>query len=425
MRYRFVALILGMVCSPLLASPQDAAPIKLSRGAREACAALAQADGSSPAILLVDVAKLDDVDTSTLLDALADLRMSKSPVFAVCDRPGAGVRDGAAMVALACDATVVTKGTGFFGAQGSWCTSDTRRERLGLTIKFLSGLDREFTSRFLSTDRTLVWSQDARFNASVSDPGAIKLADAGAVIACSADSLRAIGIDLPEFASIDDAVSAIAKGSIQPRTKSTAVASGGGGQRAPAGAAGTTRPGGSLGGNGKVGGQTGGNPGGTPPPPTPAAPSSSSPSTPKAAPTPTAPAPINEAKLAEEVAKYGASLGELKGLLREFNDYFKGIKGIWTSPNKGLKWVWDDRSDHTEHKDTKMICQRLQRDIKTKMSTLESCMKTVERIVKDKEHPELVRMKTNMAALDGLRAAFERNKVSNYETYYGQVMSLK
>jgi hypothetical protein len=72
-----------------------------------------------------------------------------------------------------------------------------------------------------------------------------------------------------------------------------------------------------------------------------------------------------------------------------------------------------------------MTCHRLQRDIKTKMSTLESCLKTMERVVKDDSNPDLARMKANVPALDGLRAAFERNKVSNYETFYGQVMALK
>lgn len=420
MRHWIVAAVVGTVCTSLCGSPGAVEQIKLSDGVGEACQALARASESDPVALIVDVAQLDDLETSRLIDALADLRVEKRRVFALCDGIDGKIEDGATIVALACDAAIVLSGTKLVGPSADWCESATREARLELALVSLGQLNTELAARIFKNDAELAWSRDREYAASSKDPGAIVLARSGQPVSFSATTLRDVGISGPVFNSVADAVHAIEAGTVQPRLNPSMSASKGQpGRRTPPGGVSVPRPSGSLGGSGAGGG-------GTTPSTPPTAPSATpTPAAPKSTPVPSTPAPINEAKLAQEVAEYNAALGELKGLLREFNDYYKGTKGIWSSPNPGLKWVWEDRSDHTEHKDTKMICQRLQRDIKTKMSTLESCLKTVERLVKDKEHPEIVRMKANVPALDGLRAGFERNKVSNYETYYGQVMSLK
>jgi hypothetical protein len=420
MRNWIVAAVVGFSCSSLYGSPRAVEQVKISNGVGEACQSLADAQESDPVALIIDTARLGDLDTSRLLDAIADLRIEKRRVFALCAGVDGKLEDGASIVALACDATILLAGTNLMAPKADWCQSPTRAARIELALVSLGQLDARLASRFLKTDSELAWSRDREYAASSQDPGAIVLAQPEQPVSLAATTLRDIGVAAPVFNSVADAVRAIESGAVQPRTKPTMSASKGQpGRRTTTGGSNVGRPSGSPGGSGTSGGVT------TPSTPPAASPSAPTPAAPKSTPAPTATAPINEAKLAEEVAEYNAALGELKGLLREFNDYYRGIKGTWSSPNKGLKWVWEDRSDHTEHKDTKMICQRLQRDIKTQMSTLESCLKTVERLVKDKEHPEVVRMKANVPALDGLRAGFERNKVSNYETYYGQVMSLK
>lgn len=369
MRNWIVAAAAGIMTLSAHAATIAAGPIKLSAGVDAACEAIATAPAAAPQVMLVDVPTIDASGTRSLLDAINDRREAKGTVMAICTSKTTPTSEGAAIVALACDAVVLIKGASLVGAETAWCRSASSRGRLGSDLARLGRVDPKLAARFLDSTADLTWSEGVGFN----PPAATgrKVAIAGQPIACNAGLLTELGIEAKEVDSADAALAMIAEGRVKPRQLMATA-------KAP------TRP-----------------------------------AAPKAQPAGA------DAKVAEKVAEYGSALGELKGLLREFNEYYKGDKGIWTSPNEGLKWVWEDRSDHTEHKDTKMICQRLQRDIKTKMSTLESCLKTVERVVKDDRNLDLARMKANVPALDGLRAAFERNKVSNYETYYGQVMSLK
>ena len=369
MRNWIVAAVVGVMSVSAHATTLAAGPIKLSAGIDAACEAIAAAPAAAPQVMLVDVPTIDASAARSLLDAINDRREAKGTVMAVCTSKTAPTREGAAIVALACDAVVLVRGVSLVGAETAWCKSASSRERFGSDLARLGRIDPKLAARFLDSTADLTWSEGVGFN----PPAATgrKVASAGQPIACNAGLLTELGIEAKEVDSTDAALAMLAEGRVKPR-KLMATA------KVP------TKP-----------------------------------AAPKAQPAGA------DAKVAEKVAEYGAALVELKGLLREFNEYYKGDKGIWTGPNEGLKWVWEDQSDHTQHKDTKMTCQRLQRDIKTKMSTLESCLKTVERVVKDESDPDLARMKANVTALDGLRAAFERNKVSNYETFYSRVMALK
>lgn len=369
MRHWIVALMVGIAAAAAQAACFGAGPIKLSEGIDAVCETIAATPPSTPRVLLVDVPTLDPNSTRSLLDAINDLRNAKGMLLAVCTSKATPTREGAAIAALACDAMVIVKGGSLVGAETSWCKSASSRDRLSEDLARLGRIDPKLAARFVDSATELTWLDGVGFNPP--DQSARKIAAAGKPLACNAAALTEFGIEVKEADSIDTALAMVSEGRVRPRKPLTSA-------KAPA-----------------------------------------KPAAPKSPPAGT------DQKLSEKLAEYGTSLAELKVLLREFNDYFKGDKGIWKYKNPGLKWVWSDQSDNTDHADTRMACQRLQRDIKTKMSNLDSCLKSVERLVKDNAHPEVVRMTANKVALDGLRSAFERNKVSNYETFYPQVLALK
>lgn len=397
------------------AAAQSPSQIKLSMGADAVAKALAEKSGDGPRVLLFDAATVTPEATDTLLSAIDDLRRGGGTLFALCPLSAAGIKDGAAIAAMACDGVVFVKGAELAGAESDWCTSASRRDRIAADLSRLGRVDEQLARRFLDTTKDLSWSPKSGYTADAT--GSTNVATAGKRLSLGSPQLKKLGIGSTECESVQAAIAEIAAGKVKPREKTiatTAASTGGtGGKTAPGGKAGSPGAGSPA------------NPP-TPKPSTPSAPSA--PATPKP-PTPSAPAApaapvVGQEKLAEKLTEYSKTLADLKGVLKEFNDYYIGVRGVWTSEHRGLKWVWEEGADHTRHPDTKVTCQRLQRDIKTKMGILESCAKTVERIVKDKEHPEVVRMKAHKVALDGLKAGIERNKVSSYETYYKQVMGL-
>ncbi len=369
MRHWIVAAVIGMVSVAVHAEVVAPGPIKLSAGVEAACEAIAAASPGVAQVMLIDVPAIDATRTRTLLDAINDRRELKGSVMAVCTSKTAPTRDGAAIVALACDAMVLVEGASLVGAETTWCKSASSRERIGSDLARLGRIDPKLAARFCESTTELTWTEGVGFNS----PGerAKQIAAPGKPLSCTAPSLRELGIEAHEADSPELAIALISEGRVAARKPKTSA---------------------------KLPG---------------------SPAPAKSLPTGA------DAKVAEQVAEYATALAELKSLLREFDDFFEGRKGRWKWKNPGLRWVWSDQAENTDHADTRMACQRLQRDMKTKMSNLDSCLKSVERILKDKGHPEVVRMTANKAALDGLRAAFERNKISNYETFFRQVMALK
>ena len=395
--HRFARSVLAALLPSLgIAGPcaaQDPPPaIKLSIGTEAAAKAIGAKPAGGTNAILVDVASLGVDGTATILSAIDDLRRAGGTAFAVCPNSAAGIKDGAAVVALACDALLFVKSAELTGADDGWCTSASRRDDIARKLTALGRIDSLLADRFTTSTKALSWSAKAGFTAD--DSGSVKLASAGKPIACGAAQLTRVRVAATEYDSVDSALKAIADGKIKPRTSAPALPAGGSGL--PSAPRNPTVP-----------------PTVTPPP-----------SAPNAPPSPASPS-ATDPKLAPKLAEYATTLGELKTLLDEFDDYYVGRRGVWTSEHRGLKWVWEDGSEHTRDPDTKVTCQRLQRDIKTKIGALDSLSKVVERIAKDREHPEVVRMKAHKVALDGLKIGIDRNKVSNYETYFKQVMALK
>jgi ABC-type histidine transport system ATPase subunit len=104
MRHWIVAAVVGMMTVSAHAATIAAGPIKLSDGIDAACEAIAAAPATAPQVMLVDVPTIDASGVRSLLDAINDRREAKGSVMAVCTSKTAPTREGAAIVALACDA---------------------------------------------------------------------------------------------------------------------------------------------------------------------------------------------------------------------------------------------------------------------------------------------------------------------------------
>lgn len=349
---------------------------------------------SAPAVrgahaLVIDAARVDHAGALKLLKSLQTLRRAGGSVVAVCPPPSAGAVEGSAILAMACDAVVFIKGGEVAGASPAWCGDETERAALVQELEGISRLDPLLSARLVDATAALSWTPKSGFKADAT--GAVKLASAGQPIKLGASQLKRVQVAVQEFATMEEAVAAIEAGTVEAR-------------KDPAAAPPASPP-----------GNPPRNPAGSPPS-TPAA----NPGAPSAAPN----AEI-EAKLAPKVREYAQELSKLQGLLREFDDYFYGRAGVWTTQHKSLKAVWFNEADNTRDANTKTRTERLQRDMKTAMSAMTSAARSIEKIAKNPEHPEVVRTKSHQAALEGLRAAFERNKVSNYEEFSKKVLQLK
>ena len=340
-----------------------------------------------PIQLVLDRPSLDPREAHALLMAIADLRLAGGSVVAICPRPSAAAagspdRGGVAIVALACDALVFEAGASLRGAQPGWCPSAARRIDLAATLAELGRIDQVLANRIVDCTTPLSWSSRTGFAPYSRDR--VELAAANEPLALSASMLRSVGMPAQEFASVTDAIAAIAAGSVVPRAAA-----------APVGA-----------------------------PPSPPA-GSPAPPAGRVAEVPQTLDPEVQAKVDAKAEEYEDILDELKRSLDDFNEHFHGRRGVWNTANRSLKDVWRDKSDNTRDSATKLRCERLQRDMKEHISSLGRISKAVDRLVKDDKHPLVVRFKANQEELEGLRVALDRNKVDDYEKYFPKVEKLK
>jgi len=379
-------------------------PVKLSSDVATVRSALRAKPADGRVTLLVDRATLDPDETEALLGAIDDARAAGTTVVAVCPRAGNGVSDGAGIVALSCDAIVFVKGAEIAGACEGWCGSTNQADRIAAQFVSLARIDPTLGARFLDCAKALSWSPQTGFKPDSS--GAAKLALAGKPLRLGASQLKRVQVATEEFDTLDAALSAVASGNVKARDQAAASGT----------ASGPSIPGGSVPGGSVPGGSK---PGGTKP-------SVGSPSgTAPKAPAGTTVDPAIAEKLAPKLREYAKTLSELQALLREFDDYFYGRRGTWKLSPLGLRTVWLDGSDHTDHVETQITCERLQRDMKTKMTLLSSAAKSIGKIAKDDANPDVVRTKSHQAAFDDLRIAFSRNKVTHYETASKLVIQMK
>lgn len=379
-------------------------PVKLSSDVATVRSALRAKPADGRVTLLVDRATLDPDETEALLGAIDDARAAGTTVVAVCPRAGNGVSDGAGIVALSCDAIVFVKGAEIAGACEGWCGSTNQADRIAAQFVSLARIDPTLGARFLDCAKALSWSPQTGFKPDSS--GAAKLALPGKPLRLGASQLKRVQVATEEFDTLDAALSAVASGNVKARDQAAASGT----------ASGPSIPGGSVPGGSVPGGSK---PGGTKP-------SVGSPSgTAPKAPAGTTVDPAIAEKLAPKLREYAKTLSELQALLREFDDYFYGRRGTWKLSPLGLRTVWLDGSDHTDHVETQITCERLQRDMKTKMTLLSSAAKSIGKIAKDDANPDVVRTKSHQAAFDDLRIAFSRNKVTHYETASKLVIQMK
>jgi hypothetical protein len=330
--------------------------------------------------LVLDRETIDASAVSEMLEAISTLRAGRGSVIAVCPKQSGASKDGVAILALACDALVFEKGASLRGAQNDWCADRAEALKIADALGRLGGIDARLARRLVDCTKPLSWTVGAGFDDA--GTGKVSLAEAGKPIELTASLLTKVGIKTSEMGSVDDAVKAIENRSVVARTASASK-----------------------------------------PPSTPKTPNS--PATPSAPATPAASDPAVQTKVDAELAEYAEALSTLKKDLKEFDEFFDGRRGRWTTENKSLKEVWLDKSDNTRDQETKNRCERLQREMKEQISTMGSVVKTVEKLLKDKQHPTCQRLRANQVILDGLKVSFERNKVSDYEKFSPQVDSLR
>lgn len=391
-----LVLALSIVAFPSLAATQTAPPspsaplVDLSKGAGGAAALIAARPKGEPLYVQVDATELGPSETQQILYALADRRSEGGVSIAFAT----DARAGGAIIALACDAIVVVGSDSLTGAGPAWCPSRAQRDAIAADLARLGRIAPELARRFVDATEALSWTPGQGFSSSVS--GQLMLAPPSGAIRIDRSLLSSVGVETHASPNPLDAALLVASGQVKPRADLIAASA----PTAPTTPSAPAAPGA---GNSKgVGG----------PPSLPA-------NQPDVASSEIA------KKMAPKLAEYAATLAELKTELQKFNEYYTGDEGIWTSANKSLKEVWIDGSDHTRDANTKLACERMQRDLKSLLRKIENSGNTVERIAGSVAHPEVARIKSNQPVLDGLRAAFERNKASNYDQYYPQVLKLK
>lgn len=345
-----------------------------------------------PYALILDRDSLDSKSTDALLAAITDLRAAGGSVIAICPKasPATGqqtVSDGVAVIALACDALVFESGATLVGARSDWCASTSKRKEISDKLALLGRIDPTLASRIIDCSTDLSWSQSEGFKAS--RDGDVELAAASQPITLTAAILKSISVETEEFKTLTDATAAIERATIQPRPAAS--------RNTPARGLGSgSAPGGGL-------------------------------NSPADSAKPQAPAidPEMQAKVDAKLKEYDATLAELKRDLDAFDRFFTGTDGTWTTGNRGLREVWQDKSDNTRHGETKLKCERLQRSLKEDITSLGRTLKSVDRMIKNREHPTYLRLKANQESLDGLREALERNQVDDYERFSKEAKKLK
>jgi hypothetical protein len=364
--------------------------VRLSDGAQKVVQALAASENSQPWTILIDTKDLDARECVDLLHALDDRRREGKKTFAVIGE----VEAGSAIFALACDALIALPGASLTGATNIWCASGSARDQFAEELEELGYIDPLLATRLVGDGGALSWKQGAGYRPDGS--GTVKIAASLQPARLSEAQLGQLGLLGGSYATLDLANAAVAANRVKVR-QATAVASAA--SSAPA----------------------------VPQPP------SAAPQTPSnrpgvpAASTPAVPAldPEVQARLNSKLKDYKETLADCIAKLKTFDGYFEGRSGIWTPPNDSLKEVWQAKSGNTKHSDTKLQCERLQREIKLKLTQLATMTRTIEKIAAQPEHPDVVRTKANLEPLQGLHGALDDNKVDDYEKFAPLVEKLK
>ncbi len=350
-----------------------------------------------PLALLFDKESIGSAQTEAILHAINDRKRSGGLTIAIIGP----VSDGASLIALSCDAIVALPNARLSGGDDQWCESPSRRDDLVEDVQRLGRLPEPLVRRLVESRGAFSWDKSGGFQSS--DAGSLLLAQDGAKLEFSPAQLEQTGLSARGFKDLAAAVAAIDGRIVRARAAApTAVAASGGA-----------------------------NPRGRPPLPPTNSPSNTPPNTPNTPPnTPTLPgsaaaaSTVDMAKLSPKLKEYQTQIGELKSKVTEFDRYYQGVSGVWTSQHKSLRAVWDSKTEMTKDKDTKLRCSRLQQDIREVVTRLETITRSIEKICDDKNNPEVIRTAAALETMKEFREAIQRNEVDDYDKYKPLVMRL-
>lgn len=369
-----------------MAAPQ----VLVSAGLSATESAVRDHPSDRPLALLIDTESIGAVETESLLHALEDRRREGGLTIAIVGP----VSDGASLVALSCDAMVALPNARLSGSDPQWCPSPSRRDDIVETVQQLARVPEPFVRRLVESTGAMSWEKSAGFQ--LSESGSLLLAQDGATLEITAAQLEQTGLSARGFKDLAAATAAIDSRLVRARAAaSTALV--GGGSTPPRGRPTLPQS------NTPASAPTG-------------APSNTPNAAPNAAPG-SAATPVDMAKLSPKLKEYQTQLAELKSKLAEFDRYYRGVAGVWTSQHKSLKAVWESKTEMTKDKDTKVRCSRIQQDIREIVTRLESITRSIEKICDDKKNPDVVRTASGLETLKQLREAIQRNEVDDYDRY--------
>ena len=379
-----------------LALPARAGEITLSQDPKATAIEIRAFPPETPLALRFAAGSLDPDATEGLLHAVDDRHRKGGSTIAVCE----GGSGGIAVLAFACDACVTLPSTQLEGAALGWCTSASQTEDLADTLVRMGRIDRTLASRLVSVVGALEWSPAVGFITTTD--GIQTVALPGKPAAFDSQFLVACKLAAKEYPNVAAAVADIERGAVSPRggAKVVAVAAEARPVLPPSNRA-SPRDGPPV-------------PHVTAPKTTPASGTPQTPTVPSAA-----PSVVPHPRLAKEVATYATKMSNMQLDLEEFERYYrlgsqKPTLGVWIGPIYCLRDAWLAKIRVSDN-DTRIECERLQRKIRTQLSSLEITAKLIVKFAADPTQVDSARVTSQASALAGLDLALDKDDVNAFD----------
>jgi len=325
----------------------------------------AAGDGTTLVLVLDDIG-VSDIEIERLLHAIDDAGRREVDVVAAIESAHAG----GMLAALACTSIAPLRSFSLEPISNEWCRSASRRDHLIAEIETLGGIDDALTRRLLGEDLDLSWSPGRGFWEDLR--GDVRMAISGGPMALDANRLVEVGLADRAHGSIDEVIALARQNGIPARRDAE--------REGKADSVGRST--------------IAGTPGG-----------------------------VSDAARAM-MAEYDATLAELQRNLVEFHLYFIGEEGVWTG-GPDLRSVWSRTSGQTRHMETKLTCERLQRDMLDAISRLGTTGRKLRIVLRDNNHPVMQQHRRDLEHLDGLEAAFRRNRADDYVRHSSAVRVMR
>ena len=379
-----------------LALPARAGEITLSQDPKATAIEIRAFPTETPLALRFAAGSLDPDATEGLLHAVDDRHRKGGSTIAVCE----GGSGGIAVLAFACDACVTLPSTQLEGAAIGWCASASQTEDLADTLVRMGRIDRTLASRLVSVVGALEWSPAVGFITTTD--GIQTVALPGKPAAFDSQFLVACKLAAKEYPNVAAAVADIERGAVSPRggAKVVAVAAEARPVLPPSNRA-SPRDGPPV-------------PHVTAPKTTPASGTPQTPTVPSAA-----PSVVPHPRLAKEVATYATKMSNMQLDLEEFERYYrlgsqKPTLGVWIGPIHCLRDAWLAKIRVSDN-DTRIECERLQRKIRTQLSSLEITAKLIVKFAADPTQVDSARVTSQASALAGLDLALDKDDVNAFD----------